>query len=176
MGRLNNKVAVITGGASGIGRACVEQFLLEGARVVIADIQDDIGGEMAGSSDGRAVYLHTDVADEPSVKAAVSLAVDSFGKLDCMFNNAGFGGVTGPFHKTDMGPAYDATIAVNLTGVILGMKHAAAIMLSQGSGSIINTSSVGGILGGMGAHVYSACKAGVNGITRSVALELAPSI
>ena len=92
-----------------------------------------------------------------------------------MFNNAGFGGVTGPLHRTDMGDAYDKTIGVNLTGAILGMKHASAHMLEQGSGSIINTASAGGIQGGLGAHVYSACKAGVIGITRSLALELAPA-
>tara|TARA_B110000503_G_scaffold142698_2_gene240412 strand:+ start:659 stop:1498 length:840 start_codon:yes stop_codon:yes gene_type:complete len=175
MGRLEHKVAVITGGASGIGKACVEQFIKEGARVIIADIQDEIGADMEVKAKGAARYIHTDVSKEADVKAAIELAVEQFGQLDCMFNNAGFGGVTGPFHKTDMGSAYEATIAVNLTGVILGMKHAAAVMLQQGYGSIINTSSVGGILGGMGAHVYSACKAGVNGITRSVALELAPA-
>jgi NAD(P)-dependent dehydrogenase (short-subunit alcohol dehydrogenase family) len=175
MGRLEDKVAVITGGASGIGRRSVERFLEEGCRVVIADIQDELGQELEKAADGAAVYRHVDVSREDDVAAAVAFAVDRFGRLDCMFNNAGFGGVTGPFHQTDMGAAYDATIAVNLTGAILGMKHAAAHMLSQRSGSIINTSSAGGIQGGLGAHVYSACKAGVIGITRSVALELAPS-
>ena len=175
MGRLEDKVAVITGGASGIGRRSVERFLEEGCRVVIADIQDEPGQELEKAAAGAALYRHVDVSREDDVAAAVALAVDRFGRLDCMFNNAGFGGVTGPFHKTDMGEAYDATIGVNLTGVILGMKHAAAQMLSQRSGSIINTSSAGGIQGGLGAHVYSACKAGVIGITRSVALELAPS-
>ena len=175
MNRLINKVAVITGGASGIGKACVERFIEEGARVVIADLQDGLGYELAESSNGSAIYVHTDVSKESDVKASVDRAIKEFGRLDCMFNNAGYGGVTGPFHKTDMGSAYEATIAVNLTGVILGMKHAAVVMRPQGSGSIINTSSVGGLLGGMGAHIYSACKAGVIGITRSVALELAPA-
>ena len=88
-----------------------------------------------------------------------------------MLNNAGFGGVKGPFHQTDMGAAYEATIAVNLTGAILGMKHAAAVMLPQASGSIINTSSVGGIIGGLGSTIYSACKAGIIALNKSVARE-----
>ncbi len=175
MGRLENKVAVITGGASGIGKACVEVFVQEGARVVVADIQDEMGEKIADESQGAIRFIHTDVSKEADVKAAINLAVKDFGRLDCMINNAGFGGVKGPFPETDMGAAYDATIAVNFTGAILGMKHAALAMLPHSAGSIINISSVGGILGGLGSTVYSGCKAGVNGITRSVALELAPS-
>ncbi len=174
MNRLDGKVAVITGGASGMGEGTVRRFVDEGARVVIADIQDAKGHTLADTLGGAAVYQRVDVADEAEVKAAVKRAVDEFGRLDCMFNNAGFGGAIGPIETTPV-EDYDRTMNVLLRGVFLGMKHAAPVMKAQGSGSIISTASVAGLAGGRGPHIYSAAKAAVINLTRSVALELGES-
>ncbi len=173
MKRLEGKVAIITGGASGIGAGTVRLFADEGASVVIADVQAEAGNQLADELGDAVVYQHTDVSNEADVSAVVDLAVDRFGRLDCMFNNAGFGGIGGEIDQTELGEAYDVTIGVLFTGVLLGMKHAARVMKPQGSGSIISTASVAGIQGGFGPHVYSGVKAGVIGMTRSVALELA---
>ncbi|MEX2245967.1 MAG: glucose 1-dehydrogenase [Dehalococcoidia bacterium] len=174
MGKLDGKVAVITGGASGMGEGTVKRFVAEGARVVIADIQDGRGERLADTLGGAAVYQRTDVADETDVAAAVRRAVDEFGSLDVMFNNAGFGGAMGPIEEI-LVEEYDRTMNVLLRGVFLGMKHAAAVMKRQGSGSIISTASVAGLSGGRGPHIYSAAKAAVINLTRSVALELGES-
>jgi NAD(P)-dependent dehydrogenase (short-subunit alcohol dehydrogenase family) len=173
MGRLEGKVAVITGGASGIGEATVRLFVEEGARCVIADLQDDRGNALASELGGLAQYRRTDVTVEDDVKAAVGLAASKFGRLDCIFNNAGIVGTVGPIEDT---PAdeYDLTMNVLLRGPFFGMKHAAPIMKSQGDGgSIISTASVAGVTGGDGPHIYSAAKAAVMHLSRSVALELA---
>ena len=174
MDRLDGKVAVITGGASGIGEATVRLFVEEGARVVIADIQDRKGETLADVLGGRAVYQHTDVAREDDVEAAVGRAVSEYGRLDCMFNNAGFGGAVGPIADIPV-DEYDITMNVLLRGVFLGMKHASRQMKSQGSGSIISTASVAGLRVGYGPHVYSAAKAAIIHLTRSVATELGES-
>jgi NAD(P)-dependent dehydrogenase (short-subunit alcohol dehydrogenase family) len=173
MARLDGKVAVITGGVSGIGRACVQLFVEEGAQVVIADIMDDRGQALADELGPNAAYLHVDVSREEDVKAAVDLAVERFGGLHCMFNNAGIGGAGGPI---DLIPAigFDITIAVLFRSVFFGMKHAAPVMKQQGSGSIISTASIAGLRTGFGGHFYSACKAAVIHMTRSVAMELGP--
>jgi NAD(P)-dependent dehydrogenase (short-subunit alcohol dehydrogenase family) len=171
--RLDGKVAVITGGASGMGEGTVRRFVAEGARVVIADLQDAKGHTLADSLGGAAVFQHTDVATEPDIEAAVGRAVDEFGRLDCIFNNAGVGGVITPIDETPL-DGYNATIGILLTGVMLGMKHGARAMKRQGDGgSIISTASVAGLSGGRGPHIYSAAKAAVVNLTRSVALELA---
>jgi NAD(P)-dependent dehydrogenase (short-subunit alcohol dehydrogenase family) len=172
--RLGGKVAVITGGASGMGRATVEKFVAEGARVVIADVQDDKGGQLASQLGGAAAYINADVCRERDVKAMIEYAVKRFGRLDCLFNNAGFAGVTGQIHETDMGEPYQRTIDAMLTGVILGMKYAAPIMREQRAGVIISTASVAGIKAGYGPHVYTAVKSAVINLTRSVAQELGP--
>jgi NAD(P)-dependent dehydrogenase (short-subunit alcohol dehydrogenase family) len=169
MGRLDDKVAVITGGASGIGEASVRLFAAEGAEVVIADVQDERGGRLA--SELGAEYVHADVTREEDVEAAVSHAVDVHGRLDCMFNNAGIAGAVGPIESVTV-EAFDRTVAVLLRGVFLGIKHAAPVMRAQGGGSIINTASVAAMRTGYGNHVYSAAKAGVVQLTRSVAMEL----
>jgi len=174
MGRLDGKVAVITGGASGIGEGTVRLFVEEGARVVIADVQDARGETLADTLGGRAVYQHTDVTQEAEVKVAVQRALDDHGRLDCIFNNAGRLGAVGPIAETPV-EEYDATMNLLLRGVFLGMKHAAPVMAGQGSGSIISTASVAGIKGGDGPHIYSAAKAAVINLTRSVALELGES-
>ena len=169
MGRLEGKVAVITGGASGIGEASVRLFAAEGAEVVVADVQDERGGRLA--SELGVEYVHVDVTREDDVEAAVSHAVDVYGRLDCMFNNAGIAGAVGPIESVTA-EAFDRTVAVLLRGVFLGVKHAAPVMRAQGGGSIINTASVAAVRTGYGNHVYSAAKAGVVQLTRSVAMEL----
>ena len=172
-GRLNGQVAIITGGASGMGAATCRRFVEEGAKVVVADLQQDKGEALADELGPSAKFVLTDVGNEADIQAMVATALDAFGRLDCLFNNAGFGGVRGEIHETDMGDAYQRTVAGLLTGPILGMKHAAPIMKRQGNGSIISTASVAGMRGGMGPHVYSALKAAVIGLTQSVAVELA---
>jgi len=171
-GRLEGRTAIITGGASGIGEATVRLFVREGARVVIADIQDDRGTTLAAELGDAAVYQRTDVSDEDAVRAAVQRAVDAFGTLDIMFNNAGFVAGAGPVSQIPVGE-FDRALGVLLRGVFLGMKHAAAVMQPRRSGSIISTASIAGITAGSGTHVYSAAKAAVIQLTRSVALELA---
>lgn len=174
MGKLDGKVAVITGGASGIGKATVRLFIEQGARVLIADILDDKGESLAGKVGASADYLHTDVSKESDVKAAIDHALDKFERLDCMFNNAGYGGVSGPIEGIPV-DGFDETIGVLLRGVFLGIKHAAPVMKKQGSGSIISTASVGGLRTGYGPHIYSTAKAAVIHLTRSVAMELGES-
>jgi len=170
-GRLDGKVALVTGGASGIGQRTVELFVEQGARVVIADLQDDKGERMVERLGKRAGYCHTDVSLEADVEAAVAHAVGKFGRLDCMFNNAGFPGVTGKVTEIPV-EGFDATIAVLLRGVFLGIKHAGRVMRKQGSGSIVSTASVAGLGAGFGPHIYSAAKAAVIHLTKSVAMEL----
>ena len=173
MGRLSEKVAIITGGASGMGAATARRFVEEGALVIIADLQADKGDELATSLGANATFIETNVGREDDVIAMINVASSRYGRLDCLFNNAGFGGVGGEIHETDMGTEYDRTVAGLLTGPVLGMKHAAPIMREQKAGSIISTASVAGMRGSMGPHVYSALKAAVIGLTQSVAVELA---
>lgn len=176
--RLEDRVAVITGGASGIGEATVRRFVAEGARVVIADIQDDAGAalvdELGGPPDGPVRYVHCDVTSETDVAAAVAAATEAWGRLDIMFNNAGIVGARGSIAEITTA-AWDNTIGILLRGVFLGMREAAKVMVPQGSGVIISTSSTAGIRGGLGPHVYTAAKHGVIGLTTSVANELAAS-
>jgi len=174
MRRLEGKVAVITGAASGIGEATARLFVSEGARVVIADLQDERGRRIAEELGGHALFRRADVSREDDVRAAIAAAVERFGRLDCVFNNAGAPGVGGGI--ADIPAAgFDDTIAVLLRGVFLGMKHAAPVMTRQGAGSIISTASVAGLRAGFGPHVYSAAKAAVVHLTRSVAMELGES-
>jgi NAD(P)-dependent dehydrogenase (short-subunit alcohol dehydrogenase family) len=172
MGRLEGKVAVITGGASGMGAATARLFVAEGARVVIGDLQAEVGEETAGALGEAAAFRATDVSREVDVAGLVDEAVRRFGRLDCMFNNAGFGGALGPIESTTE-EDFDLTVDVLLKGVFFGMKHAAPIMKAQGSGSIISTASVAGLATGGGPHLYNATKAAVIHLTRSVANELA---
>jgi NAD(P)-dependent dehydrogenase (short-subunit alcohol dehydrogenase family) len=165
---------MITGGASGIGQAAVRLFVEEGSRVLIADIQDDKGEQLAEELGTPVAYVHTDVSQESDVKAAIDHAVTRFGCLDCLYNNAGLAGVSGPIETLPV-EGYDSTMGILLRGVFLGMKHAAPIMKRQGSGSIISTASVAGLQAGYGPHIYSAAKAAVIHLTRSVAMELGES-
>jgi NAD(P)-dependent dehydrogenase (short-subunit alcohol dehydrogenase family) len=168
---LDGRVAVITGGASGIGAASVRLFAEQGARVVIADISDDAGHHLANSLGPAAVYLRTDVSREADVTAAVALAESRFGRLDCMFNNAGISGPLGGIADTTA-DEFDRTVGVLLRGVFLGIRAAAPVLTRQRSGTIISTASVAGLQAGFGGHVYSAAKAAVVHLTRSVAMEL----
>ena len=169
MGRLDGKVSVITGGASGIGEATARRFVSEGSSVVIADIQDKLGQGLASEID--ADYIHMDVSMEEDVKVGLDFTLEQYGHIDCMFNNAGIAGAVGDLGTVTV-EMFDKTIAVNLRGVYLGTKYAARAMEKQDSGSIINTSSIAAIRTGYGNHIYSASKAGVLQFTRSVAMEL----
>lgn len=171
MAALEGKVAVVTGAASGIGAGVARRFAAEGAQVVVADI-DETGAAVADEIGGR--FVSCDVSREEDLAAAVTAAVEGFGRLDVFMGNAGFGGVRGEITELDV-EGFDRTVAVLLRAVALGMKHAVRAMRAGGNGgSIISTSSVAGLQGGFGPHVYSACKAGVIGLTRSVALEQGP--
>jgi NAD(P)-dependent dehydrogenase (short-subunit alcohol dehydrogenase family) len=178
MGRLDGKVAVITGGASGMGKATVELFLREGAEVVIADLNEDNGRALLDrlGRDGRAdraEFIRTDVSEEPQVVAMLDRARERFGRLDVLFNNAGVGGAFGPITEISV-QDWDFTQAVLLRSVFLGIKHAARILIAQGQGgSIINTASIAGLRGGGGPQSYSAAKAGVINLTQTTAVELA---
>ncbi|MQY82516.1 glucose 1-dehydrogenase [archaeon] len=173
-GKLEGRVALITGGASGIGEATARLFVKEGAKVLVTDIQDERGQTLTDALEPNADYLHADVSLEDDVERAVRHATETFGRLDVMFNNAGIAGAIGSIEEVSV-EAFDETIGVLLKGVFLGIKHAAKIMKAQGTGSIINTASVAGIRTGYGNHIYSAAKAGVIQLTRSVAMELGES-
>ncbi len=173
MTRLKDKVAIITGGSSGIGRATVERFVAEGAKVLVADLDRDQGQALVNELGDNATFLPVDVTLEDQVQAMVAHAVDTYGQLDVIFNNAGYGGVSGPIDEIDEA-GYDTTMNVLLKGVFLGIKHATPIMKAQGHGSIISTGSIAGLRTGMGPHIYSAAKAAVIHLTRSVAAELGP--
>lgn len=171
MGRLDGKVAIVTGGASGIGAGMVRRFAEEGANVLIADLNTEKGSEVAATLGDAGAFLQTDVTHEDQVAAMVGEATDRWGRLDCLVNNAGFGGALGPISTTSVDD-YEITMDVLLKSVFLGMKHAAPVMQTQGSGSIISISSVAGLRAGNGAHFYSVAKAAVIHLTKSVALEL----
>jgi NAD(P)-dependent dehydrogenase (short-subunit alcohol dehydrogenase family) len=173
-GRLDGKVAVITGAASGIGAGTARMFVKEGAKVILADMQTEAGMALADELGDAARFAQCNVMIEDEVAAAVNLAVSEFGSLDVMLNNAGIVGSVGRISETSI-QAWDNTMAILLRGVFLGVKHAARVMLTQNSGVIINTSSTAGILGGLGPHAYTAAKHGVIGLTKSVANELAPN-
>lgn len=172
-GRLEGKVAIITGGTSGIGRGTVELFLKEGARVVVGDVQDHKGEAMVRELGPQFSYCRTNVLHEAEIKGLVDHTLATFGRLDVMFNNAGFVGVTGDIDELDSA-GFDETVGVLLKAVFLGYKYAVPPMKAQKSGSIISTSSVAGLQAGMAPHTYSVCKAGVRHLARVAALELAP--
>lgn len=171
MGRLDGKVAVITGAGSGMGAATSRLFADEGAKVLVTDMNDENGAAVAAELGDQGAFLHVDVSREEQVAAAVADAVDRWGRLDVMFNNAGFGGARGPIEQISEDD-FDITIDVLLKGVFFGMKHAAPVMKQQESGSIISTASVAGLLAGESPHLYTTAKAAVIHLTKSVALEL----
>jgi NAD(P)-dependent dehydrogenase (short-subunit alcohol dehydrogenase family) len=171
MAELEGKVAVITGGASGIGEASVRLFVNEGARVVIADMQQERGEALAAELGDNAVFVACEVRQEDQVKSAIDAAVNTWGRLDCVFNNAGFGGALGRLEDI---PAdeFDMTFDVLVKGVFLGMKHAIPVLQKQGGGSIINTGSIAGVTAGRGPLVYSAAKAAVIHMSKTAAMPL----
>jgi NAD(P)-dependent dehydrogenase (short-subunit alcohol dehydrogenase family) len=175
MGRLDGKVAIITGSASGMGRATAIRFAGEGAAVVIADLNVE-GGEAAvrdcKENGGRAVFQKADVSAESEIKALVARAIKEFGRLDITYNNAGVGGAVGPLENISV-EDWDKSQAVLLRSVFLGIKHSVPEMRKQGGGSIISTASIAGIRGFAGLHAYCAAKAGVVNLTRSASLEFA---
>jgi len=171
--RLKDKVAIITGAASGIGRGVAELFVQEGARVVVADVDEQGGQAVAAALRGNARFCKCDVTIDKSVKALVEFAVAEFGKLDVMHNNAGAFGARGTLEEIQTAD-FDATFALLVRSVFLGCKYAAAQMRRQGhGGSIINTASISGTMAGNGPHIYQAAKAAVLQLSRTLALELA---
>ncbi|MEJ3746771.1 glucose 1-dehydrogenase [Actinomycetes bacterium KLBMP 9797] len=171
MGRLAGKVALITGGARGMGKAHARHFVAEGARVVIGDVLDDRGTAVAaqlGSDLCR--YVHHDVASEAGWAAAVASTLDAFGRLDVLVNNAGIlrHGTVADMSLTE----FRAVLDVNLVGCWLGVKHAIAPMTAAGGGSIVNVSSIEGFVGAAGLSAYSASKFAIRGVTKSAAQEL----
>lgn len=175
MGRLDNKVAVITGAASGMGRATAIRFAGEGASVVVADLNQEGGAATVREckeSGGRAVFQKTDVAAESEIKALIARALSEFGRLDITYNNAGFVGALGPLEEIST-EGWDSTHAVLLRAVFFGIKHSIPAMRQSGGGSIISTASIAGMCGGFGPTIYSAAKAGVINLTQCAAVELA---
>ena len=168
---LSGKVAVVTGGASGIGRATAELFVREGASVVIADVAEE--GEILASGLGdRVAFRRTDVSDADDVQALVDFAVATFGGLDVMVNNAGISSSFRRFLRDDLRD-FDRVMAVNLFGVIIGTQRAGRHMAEHGGGSIINTSSIGGLTGGGPPIAYRTSKAAIVQFSRMVAVDLA---
>lgn len=171
-GRLEGKVAAITGGASGFGAGAAHRFVKEGAKVVIGDIQVEAGQAIADEIGDACIFVKCDVTIEEDVSSLVDTAVSSFGQLDIMYNNAGVVGAVGPIETT---PAdeWNKTMDIHVNGVFYGCKHAARVMTPRGTGSIVNMSSEAGISGGRGPHAYAAAKHAIIGITKNVAVELA---
>lgn len=170
--RLKGKATIVTGGTSGIGKKTVEVFAKEGASVLIAARREKEGRELADTLGDKVEFIKTDVSREDDVQKMIDFAVERFGKLDCLFNNAGCPAPVGSIETIPL-KDYEAAISVLLGGVMLGMKHAAPVMRKQGYGSIINNGSVAGVLAGYSSSIiYSAAKAAVIHLTKVVAMEL----
>jgi NAD(P)-dependent dehydrogenase (short-subunit alcohol dehydrogenase family) len=181
-GCVEGKVALVTGGASGIGRATALTFAREGAKLVIADMNEDGGQQtvhMITENGGEATFIQVDVTSASAVEAMISKTVETYGRLDCAHNNAGISGRgiagTHPALTADYpDERWQQVIAVNLTGVWLCMKYEIPQMLHQGGGTIVNTASAAGLVGSRGTSAYVASKHGVVGLTKTAALEYAP--
>jgi NAD(P)-dependent dehydrogenase (short-subunit alcohol dehydrogenase family) len=175
MGKLDGKVAIITGATSGIGLRTAEIFVAEGARIVVAGRRTAEGEALAKRLGTACLFRRTDVTQEGEIKALIDHAVASFGRLDCLFNNAGGPAPTGGIEDIPAA-GFDAAIALLLRSVVLGMKHAAPVMRRQGGGSIINNGSIAGTRAGYSSSlIYGAAKAAVIHLTRCVAMELGES-
>lgn len=168
------KVCLITGGASGIGAACVEAFATAGYRVAFGDVQSDKGKALEKRIGGNALFRRLDVSSETDFAAAVKAVLERWGRLDCLVNNAAIAGVLGPIAEIPL-EEYEYACGIIQRSVFLGMREAARAMQPRRSGAIVNIASIAGLAGGHGPHVYSACKAAVVSMTQSVALELAES-
>jgi NAD(P)-dependent dehydrogenase (short-subunit alcohol dehydrogenase family) len=169
---LVGKVAIVTGGAGGIGRGIVECFVEEGAQVVIADLDTERGEQLATELGSAVAFKQTDVAEADQVQAVVDFTVERFGQLHVMCNNAGIGGRRRRFLDDELDD-FDKLMRVNVYGVMLGCQRAARHMVQHGGGSIINTTSIGGINAGGGLMTYRAGKAAVIHLTRCVAVDIA---
>ncbi|HEY2884353.1 MAG TPA: SDR family oxidoreductase [Rhizomicrobium sp.] len=172
-GRLEDKVAVITGAASGIGRATVELFVSEGARVIAADIQDDKGARMEEDQKGMVRYVRCDVMQEKDIAGAINAAKTHFGRLDVLFNNAGTGGASDPADAVTA-EGFDSVMHLHVRAALFGMKYAVPLMRAAGGGSIISTASVAGIRTGYGPILYSIAKAAIVHMTHAAAAQLGP--
>lgn len=172
-GRLNGKVAVITGGCSGIGLGTVELFAAEGAQVVAADIQDEKGAMLERRFGGQVRYAHCDVTSEDQIAAALGLAKSAFGGLDILFNNAGISDRMSLIPEITV-EGWDWIFAILVRGPALGLKHATPLMIERGGGSIINTASIAGLQAGWGPVAYSTAKAAVIHMSRVAAAQLSP--
>jgi 3alpha(or 20beta)-hydroxysteroid dehydrogenase len=172
MAELTSKVALVTGGASGIGVACARAIVAEGGKVMIGDVSDDTGRAVADDLGAAASYVHLDITSPADWADAVNASLTTFGRLDVLVNNAGIitGGALGEYSLDD----WRRIIDVNLTGVFLGMSACVAALKESAPSSIVNMSSVAGLQGAAGFHGYCASKWGIRGITKSAALELAP--
>ena len=171
-GRLEGKVAAITGAASGFGAATARRFVAEGCRVVLGDIQQAPGAALAKElGNSRGIRRSATSRSEQHIAALVDRAVSEFGTLDIMFNNAGIVGAVGPIATTPANE-WSATLDVLLNGVFYGMKHAARVMQPRMKGSIVSMASTAGIMGGLGPHAYCAAKHAVVGLTKNVGAEL----
>jgi NAD(P)-dependent dehydrogenase (short-subunit alcohol dehydrogenase family) len=169
MGVLDGKVAIVTGGTSGIGERIAEVFVEEGAKVVVAARRQEEGRALEKRLGVR--FIRTDVASEADVKAMIDFAVKAFGRVDCLVNNAGIPSPMVSITEIDVA-TIDQLMAVNVRGVLLGIKHVAPVMLAQKAGSIVNISSVAALRGGVSGHIYSATKGAVLAVARSAAAEL----
>ncbi|KAF3334448.1 short-chain dehydrogenase reductase 3c-like protein [Carex littledalei] len=174
LARLEGKVAIITGGASGLGKAAAQEFIREGATVIIADINSVAGLEAAQELGPKAQFFKCDVSDEQDVSNTVDHTVACHGRLDVMYNNAG---IPGPLTESDISrldlTEFDKVMSVNVRGTLAGIKHAARVMRQNGSGSILCTASISGLMGGLGTYPYSISKSTIIGIVKAAASELA---
>jgi len=169
MGALDGKAAIVTGGTSGIGERIVELFVEEGAKVVVAARREQEGAALEKRLGVR--FIRTDVSSEADVKAMIDHAVKSFGRVDCLVNNAGIPSPMVSISEIDV-ETIDRLMAVNVRGVLLGIKHVAPVMIAQKAGSIVSISSMAGLRGGVSGHIYSATKGAVLALTRSAGAEL----
>ncbi|KAJ0095155.1 hypothetical protein Patl1_17043 [Pistacia atlantica] len=174
-GLLEGKVALVTGGATGIGESIVRQFHKHGAKVCIVDVQDNLGQLVSDSLNGdpKACFFHCDVTKEEDVHSAVDFAVDKFGTLDIMVNNAGISGSPCPDIRNVDLSEFEKVFDINVKGVFHGMKHAARIMIPQNKGSIISICSVASAIGGLGPHAYTGSKHAVLGLNKNLQQALA---
>ncbi|CAJ2632116.1 zerumbone synthase-like protein [Trifolium pratense] len=170
--KLKDKVALITGGASGIGKAAATKFINNGAKVIIADIQQQLGQETAKELGPNATFITCDVTKESDISNAVDFAVSEYKQLDIMYNNAGIPCKTPPSIVDLDLETFDKVMEINVRGIMTGIKHAARVMIPRKTGSILCTASVTGVMGGMAQHTYSVSKFAVIGIVKSLASEL----